>query len=790
MLITVPVSAAEGDEAEAAAGETAAAETTESSDTGADDGVITDASEFDTDIDYRTEQEALDTLDLIAENDKMQFYYGDKGGSGYGALICLVDKATGKRWFSSPINAAKAQSVTDDEGNIIAQYENPKSVQLNQVKSVLEGTYATVSERRETNFNSFGNMDVTSERIDNGVRVTGSLEVDKPNGDTPGRNIIVPIEYTLTDDYLKVSIDIKSIKEENGNKLLTELAIMKTFGAGDVNTDGYFVIPDGSGAVIDFNNGKSNLTQYSAMIYGRDITKVPVIEARQPHSLTVSLPVFGIVQGNSGLMAVAAQGDASASVNAYVAGQNKKVYYNAAFFEFTTRTSDDYTMNGTQSDATSVTVYEKYGIKIPQIEVRYYPVSDGGNAIDYTDIAAKYRDYLKNEKNVTVSEHISDKALYLEFTGGVMKRESILGIPVDMQFPVTTYEQAKSTLEKLKAENAGKIVATYSAYTSDSIKNQVSTDGKPSGKLGGNGDFKKLLEYANGADVSIFPAVSNNLFNSGNGYLTVTDTAMRVTGQFSRQVVFDLAHGTVNQYYKSLALLTPGAYDRMFEQIAESYRKKGYTGASVGGTANTLYGDYSRSYVGRTAAMDKITAGYQKLKDAGLDVIAADPNAYVLPYADHVTDIPTESSGYDLFDYDIPFYQLVLSGLKPVSTTAVNGDPRMSDAILKTVAAGGSVKFDMIGTPAEKIKDTRIDNLYYAYADDWITEAAAASRFVNDVLTGLEGQSVIEHVIDGNIIRSTFENGTTLTVDLNARTVDKNGTLILLYDYIGKEVIG
>jgi hypothetical protein len=228
----------------------------------------------------------------------------------------------------------------------------------------------------------------------------------------------------------------------------------------------------------------------------------------------------------------------------------------------------------------------------------------------------------------------------------------------------------------------------------------------------------------------------------------------------------------------------------MFNQLAESYTKKSYTGIAVGSTANTLYGDYSRNSAARDAAKDKVIAGYQALKDAGLSVLASDPNAYVLPYADHITNIPVESSGYDLFDKDVPFYQIVLSGLIPSSATAVNGDPLMSDAILKSIAVGGGVKFDLIGTPAEKIKDTRIDNLYYAYAEDWIDEAAGAARFTEKVLTGLEGQSVTKHTIDGDIIRSEFANGTVLTVDLYNRTVDKNGEIISLYDYIGKEVIG
>ena len=42
----------------------------------------------------------------------------------------------------------------------------------------------------------------------------------------------------------------------------------------------------------------------------------------------------------------------------------------------------------------------------------------------------------------------------------------------------------------------------------------------------------------------------------------MTDTAIRVSNAYSRQIEYDLAHGTENKFYKAMSLLSPRKYDR------------------------------------------------------------------------------------------------------------------------------------------------------------------------------------------------------------------------------------
>jgi hypothetical protein len=733
-------------------------------------------------------------MDQVAETDTLILYYSEKSTGGYGPMICLTDKVKGTNWFSTPINTTKDQTSYDEAGEIIAQYSSPKSSQLNSLKSTLEIAYGDTSTRNNKTANNYKNADVVSEPLSNGIKITYTFEVVKEvdNGDgtvTPALNFVIPVTYTLEDGYLKVSIVTGDIAEQDATKLLTKLSVLKQFGAADIDDEGYFVIPDGSGALIEFNNGKTISPSYSGDIYGTDVTKKE--NTVSAYTKNVEFPMYGIVKNGAGLMAVAAKGDAQATVNTYVAGQTNKVYYNSTYFDFITRTNDVYAISSSENDfAKTVIMYELYGIKVPEIEVRYYPVGSDDGDVDYVDIATKYREYLMTEKGMTPTATVSETPLYVDFYGGVMKRRSILGIPIELQYKVTGFDEATDILEGLKGEGVGDMVATYINYTADNIKREVSTSGAPASVLGGKGDFNRFLDYAEGAGVSVYPSVSNVSFTSGNGYNTVLDSALRVTGQFSRSYVFDLAHRVPNQYYDTESLLSPLAYSRMFNQLTKKYTNRDYTGIALGDTANTLYGDYGRDHSSRTAAMETVVEGYSQLRDAGLSVLASDASQYVLPFADHITNVPLESSGYDMFDQDVPFYQIAMYGLRPVATIAVNGEPRLADTLLKAIACGSNLKFDMIGISADKIKDTRFDNLYYANADNWIATAADAWRFHNDILGDVSGSTITGYETDGDVITTTFSNGTVLVTNLSDRTVSKNGTVYDIYTYIGKEIIG
>lgn len=704
-----------------------------------------------------TDEQAMAEMTLAVENSKLALYYNSKE-----ITTALVDKNTGKIWWSNPINADASAG---------------KPAQKQELKSGMTLVYGEPSKRRTTTNQSKQRSKAKMKATSTGVEITYNFNEAE---------ITVPVVYTLHDDYMSVNIDTSQIEEKNGDKIVTDIALMSTFGAAETEEEGYFVIPDGSGAIVNFNNNKAGYRVYTGKVYGADITAVKTTKPAVTRQ--VYLPMYGIVKGDSGMMVVADKGDTCASINTYVAGQ-KNTSYNACYFDFELRTNDEFLMGG---DSNPLRVFEKRGILVPEIEVRYYPVSNSDKSdVDYVDIANSYKNYLMNEQGVTKSAALGTSTLYVDFYGAVMKQEPILGFPVTLQHKTTSYEDAQKILEQLKGYGVDKMVVQYNQWTAADIKEQVSDKAKASALLGGKTDFDDLMEYANSNNITIYPAVDNLTFKSGSGYFTMTDTTIRVSNAYSRQIVYDLAHGVENKFYKSMSLLSPRKYEKMFNNLAKSYSKYGLDTISVGSATTVIYGDYGRNSVSREKFKYNLQGYMENLKGSVNSIFADGANAYVLKYVDHVSDVPLNSSKYDLFDAEIPFYQIVMSGLKPVSTTAVNGDAQIADLVLRAIASGSNLRFDMVAEEANELKDTRYDILYYADYRYWTEDAAGCYKFAKEALSGVEGVEITDYnVLDDGRIETVYANGITTVVDLKNKTVTNNGKKISIYDYVGEEVIG
>ncbi len=90
----------------------------------------------------------------------------------------------------------------------------------------------------------------------------------------------------------------------------------------------------------------------------------------------------------------------------------------------------------------------------------------------------------------------------------------------------------------------------------------------------------------------------------------------------------------------------------------------------------------------------------------------------------------------------------------------------------------------MIAEETSTLKDTVLDDLYYAGASDWIDTAVESYAFAKDVLDGVGDQLITDYVRDGNRITTTYADGTQITVDLDEKTAEKNGTVYALSDYV------
>ena len=431
-----------------------------------------------------TEEQALAECVLYAETDTLEMHVNESNG-----IFAIKDKATGEYWWSNPYAA---------DSDPIAKGSN-----LAGLKSalVIDSVKVTDTEAPETPLKSYSDAvqkgNFTLEKIENGFKAVCTFT---------GEGLTVPYYVTINDDYFEVNVPLDEIIEEemNGNtsesvRSVVTLSLFKDMGAGNGDENGYIITPDGSGAVINFNNGKTKSSEYTQKIYGKDIA---ISQDMAPAKTEQAyLPVMGIVKDNSALLAVVTEGSAYASARASINGQGA-TGYNSAWFDFDLRSSDSYFMG--QSN-TALDAFEVNKVPESDITVRYYPIAKEG--ADYVDVALRYQKHLVDTGVLTKKTTDSDVPFYLDLFGGTVKKQSVAGFPVSLQTPATTYEEAKLIIEELANRGVDNMIITYEDFNKAGIKGQISDSVDYASVLGGKEDFKLLADYCASIGVTLAPSV-------------------------------------------------------------------------------------------------------------------------------------------------------------------------------------------------------------------------------------------------------------------------------------------
>ena len=726
----------------------------------------------DDDAKMLTDEEALKLCEKVTENDKLELYLDEEN-----ERLCMRVKESGKCWWTSPVNADTDQTVVD--------HEKGTSMKSAIRKSVSSSTAIKVADLRQ------------EKRTESPAPVPSSKAKVKWSKESKGvcasykfssEGVSFKVHYELDDDNLYVYADTKDIKEDNTSTVdgmvLTKLQLCPYFGATpatDIDgnaTQGYMIVPDGSGAVIRYNNGKYNYPEYSQQVYGRDYTTVPLEAPKVTEQ--AYLPVMANVSGKSGIVSVVSDGDANVYANAQVSGQNKQIY-NSCYFEFKTRSSDSFFMSGENSN--KITVFEKNGIKTDRFGIRFYYVEGkNGSDVNYADCAEVYRNYLKTYKDFNSKTESGKNNLYVDFFGGVLKQTSIAGFPFDLKKEVTGFSQAKDIIGQLNSKGVDSITANYNDWTNNSIKKKISTDMSPSGTLGGMSDFKDLLGTSG---TTVYPSLNNFDMESGSsGFFTFTSTAIRVSNAYSRQSKYSLAYGVAEKGVAP-ALLTPNKYDKVFSQMIENYKDEGVSAIGFGDYSTKLVSDFSNKNPSvRSKTMETVVKGYKDAKEQIGNVIADGANAYVLPYVSEITNVPLYSTGFNLTDYDIPFYQMVIHGSVPYSTTPLNASSNSDDAFLMALASGSQIHYDMTYADADLIQDTDYNDLYYTHYTGWLDVASNQYKATKEVLSKISDYTISKYETnaDNTVITTTYSkdgaNDVKIVVDRSAKTVSVDGKAV------------
>lgn len=592
----------------------------------------------------------------------------------------------------------------------------------------------------------------------------------------------VPMTYRLDGANLVVTVNPDEVTYNENGYYLVDMDILPYFAAAGSAEEGYLFVPDGSGALIYLNNGKTDASAYSAYVYGPDKSKqvLSTTKSEIEESLTVKLPVYGIKAGDKALFAIIEEGAGYADISADISGRTTS--YNNVYAGF------QYLQYGPAalSDMVGANNYQLYGERnfSGNYQIRYSFLS--GEKADYAGMAECYRSYLEQKKVLTRTAQ-EKLPFYTEYIGAIDKYKTFLGVKYRAVEPLTTFEQAMQISEQLKSQGVDNQKIIYSGWMNGGLHGTAVTKQKVVSSLQKGGiNVKEFVSAMQEQEIDTFMTFDQQYVYQDklfDGY-----SKMKYAPNY-----FDHSGIEVNSYYisdkvvekKLASLISPAFALQMASQVQKGVNKYNLTGVNLGTASWDLYSDYlEKRYTDREKAVSLYKEGFTSLAENGTNMLGDNGNVYSWEYVNDMINVPLSSNGFQILDEDIPFYEMVLHGYVAYAGEAMNLADDYQTTLLKSVESGAGLYYKWIYEDNALLKETDYDYLYSIHYGNWLNTAAEDYAKLSEVMQGLEGQLITDHERNGDVTKTTYEDGTQIYVNYADIEIEWEGITIPAKNYV------
>ena len=607
----------------------------------------------------------------------------------------------------------------------------------------------------------------------------------------------VGIQLVLTENGLEASIIGDSLRDSSAaaeditydhGLILNKITVLPRLTYTS-SKDGMIVIPDGSGAVIDFKNWQNKIgyPDYGKQIYGRNLAFT--LRSQPEDVQDIMFGMYGIMdfEKDKGIMAVVEKGAAQTQIFANSAksidGTNSAYFVAKVRQDESVRTGSGWYVNH----------FNKWTKELNRSDIVYNYIFLDETEMGYVELANKYREYLIDKYSIVEKDTTTKNLVDLNFLGAFERYDLLLGIRYKKDDSLTTFAQAQNIVEELKANNVDTISASYSSWTKDEMEPDFTNKFKVSPVLGGTKGMTALNKYLVDQGIAFYPEVNvTSAYGYNYNFGNLKYTARGVGNTPAKQYPFNLATLQVDRQRAATYYISPQYYRSLIEKMLPSYNKLDTDGVYLSDLGNSIIGNYKKDSL---VYADEATL-YQR--DA-LNVFTSDnknlklsaPFDYAFQYVNLATNVPADSSFYGVFDYSIPFYQLVASGLFDYTMDYVNGTSDKSDDwyFIKSLETGANIQFLLSYEDPKILLDTDYTMYYKAYYENWKQTIIDLNNRINEV--GIhQGRLVNHEILSSGLVRVTYEipgkdnlvlllNNTSLAINDGGNTIKSNDYLIV-----------
>ncbi len=670
--------------------------------------------------------------------------------------ILIQNKRSGYVWSTSPEEKTlEKDQLNTDWGSAL---RSPFLVEFFDESAML----------RRGSYKSLGGKTEEIKQIPGGIAVTYVLE-------TIG--VTFTMEVKIEEDSLVVRFPDASIVEKGAGKLAS-IQPFPFLGAVRKNeVPGYIFIPDGTGALIRFQNMHSQYDQaFDGRVYGMDEAVESPEDSFTREEERISVPVFGMVHRvkQHGFLGIVEDGKYNARITAYPSGLNTEYYWASpkfivrnAYFQPTSKSMGGF--NTFQKDRNK-----------EDRQVRY--VFLNAQDADYVGMAKTYRNYLEGRgvlsKKTEGQENIPLRVEIL----GADKEPGLLGTDL---VKMTSFKEAEGIIDTLLKEGIPNITTVFRGWGSGGVNGNNPDKFPVPSLLGGAKGLKELQKNLKDKGVSLYLYSDYvNAHGSNDNFSSKSDGIRTISNQVLQnyyRVWFDTeSSGDMDVYF-----MNPKVAAGIAQDDAERFEEMGIDAVAVDKAGWLLLSDWRpKNKISRGQSADQYEKLSQTLKSKVAKVGFFQPFDYLWKYSDQMFDLPVYSSQYMFSTDTVPFLQIVLHGYRDYFAPHFNYNASPQEYLLRMVEYGAYPSYYVTHEPSWKLKNTLSSHLFTSYFPDWRSDIKATYDKMNAALKQIQNATIEQrNVIDWGVVETVYSNGVTIIVNYRAKDMQHEGRTVPQMDF-------
>jgi len=684
-------------------------------------------------------------------------------------IILAENTRTGHTWktgldapFGQDLDRAIDAAQTTDEKIKAAE---PREVRLNATYVGIANSLLTV----ELYDDAF-NINIISSASRQGARSDLVKEADghyRLDARFTNIDLLIRLHIHLTDRGISYRIYDHEIEGKGADRMAAVIITPFLGAAGGVRqyfnpqtgvygeevhipmTPGYAFVPDGSGALIRYNDNPVSINRYTGLVYGSNPSEsmfyynntVYAVEKKEP-----LMPVFGAAIGNNQAGFVAWADDGAEHMEIIMSPKGNMTNYNYIYprFVYNRQIHQVYNRKG-----------EGYFRLYPDrlhydISVEYRFLDD--EKANYAGMAHEYRNHLIENKTLIPDRVPSDGIIPL-------RADFIMS---DVKKSIIGYSNVVTT----SAKEVGEIIRDMLDNGIDSINGGLLgfqsggiTTGKPwalnfTSSIGTRNDFKDLFEETAGMGVDLSFAQNYTIIN-------------RIQMNLPRNQAYHVNRWGVRAMdnldfflpVQEISYARPQRSAQWFSQQTARAKAIGAHSVTADGITNRLISHWGRNDTITTSGAIEL---YEKtFEESPLPINAKTPNQYLWKYTRRFLETPVLSTQYILQTDTVPFLQLVLNGTMEMYAPYANFSFYTQKDILRMIDYNVYPSFALTYKPAYLLSST--NSLKYFSTEYEIYREIIKNVYakVSSALSQVKGRQWLNRTVleEGVILNEYSGNG-------------------------------